>query len=97
MGYQVITDAESGLERVYIPARVSDNLPLHGERPDYIQRLRASGSPELVRAWLEGDWSVVTGAFFSEFNMAKHVIAPFELPKHWVRFRAMDWGSARPF
>lgn len=97
MGYKVITDEDSGLERVYIPARVSDNLPLMENDPTYVQRLRASGSPELVRAWLEGDWSVVTGAFFSEFSMERHVIQPFEIPKHWVRFRAMDWGSAKPF
>lgn len=97
MGYKVITDEDSGLERVYIPARVSDNLPLMENDPTYVQRLRASGSPDLVRAWLEGDWSVVTGAFFSEFSMERHVIQPFEIPKHWVRFRAMDWGSAKPF
>ena len=97
LGYEVITDPESGLERVYIPARVSDNQQLLSNDPQYIARLRASGSPELVRAWLEGDWSVVTGAFFSEFNLARHVVAPHELPKHWVRFRSMDWGSARPF
>jgi hypothetical protein len=30
----------------------------------YKQRLRASGSQELVRAWLDGDWSVTMGAFF---------------------------------
>jgi hypothetical protein len=97
LGYQVITDPDTGLERVYIPARVSDNQQLLTNDPQYVARLRASGSPELVRAWLEGDWSVVTGAFFSEFNLARHVVAPHVLPKHWVRFRSMDWGSARPF
>lgn len=97
MGYEVITDDDTGLERVYIPARVSDNTALMDNDPSYIARLRASGSPELVRAWLEGDWSVVTGAFFPEFSLTRHVIAPFEIPKHWVRFRSMDWGSARPF
>ena len=97
LGYQVICDAESGLERVYIPARVSDNRLLLDNDPGYISRLKASGSPELVRAWLEGDWSVVTGAYFSEFSVTRHVIAPFEIPSHWVRFRAMDWGSAKPF
>ena len=97
LGYQVICDSESGLERVYIPARVSDNRLLLDNDPGYISRLKASGSPELVRAWLEGDWSVVTGAYFSEFSVTRHVIAPFEIPKHWVRFRAMDWGSAKPF
>jgi hypothetical protein len=64
---------------------------------DYVARLRASGAPELVRAWLEGDWNVIAGAFFPEFDMSRHVIAPRELPEHWFRFRSLDWGSARPF
>jgi hypothetical protein len=93
MGWKVLTDS-SGLERIYIPSRVSDNTYLG---TDYVQRLRASGSPELVRAWLEGDWSVVSGAFFPEFSMDRHVIAPRSLPNHWPRFRSFDWGSARPF
>ena len=62
-----------------------------------MQRLKASGSPELVRAWLEGDWSVVSGAFFPEFSLDRHVIAPRPIPEHWARFRSFDWGSARPF
>jgi hypothetical protein len=55
------------------------------------------GNPQLVRAWLEGDWSVIEGAFFPEFSEAKHVIAPFPIPDTWLRFRSADWGSARPF
>lgn len=97
LGYQVIRDPESGLERVYIPARVSDNAALMQNDPGYVSRLKASGSHELVRAWLEGDWSVVTGAYFSEFSATRHVVAPHAIPKHWVRLRAADWGSARPF
>lgn len=93
-GMKVITDPETGLARVYIPSRVTDN-PHVGD--EYVQRLKASGSPELVRAWLEGDWSVISGAFFPEFSMDRHVIAPRALPEHWYRFRSMDWGSARPF
>jgi hypothetical protein len=94
LGWQRVTDADTGLERVYIPSRVGDNAYL-GD--DYVQRIKASGSPELVRAWLLGDWSVVSGAFFPEFSMERHVIAPMELPAHWPRFRSFDWGSARPF
>jgi hypothetical protein len=93
MGWRIIKSPQ-GLERIYIPSRVADNRYLG---PDYVQRLRASGSPELVRAWLEGDWSVVSGAFFPEFSMDRHVIAPRALPEHWARFRSFDWGSARPF
>ena len=94
MGWRVMKDDVSGLERVYIPSRVGDNRHLGA---DYVARLRASGAPELVRAWLEGDWNVIAGAFFPEFDMGRHVIAPRELPEHWFRFRSLDWGSARPF
>lgn len=80
-------------DRVYIPSRISDNKYLGSQ---YVANIQMSGSPELVRAWLEGDWSVVTGAYFPEFSIDRHVIAPRELPKEWTRFRAMDWGSYRP-
>jgi len=81
-------------DRVFIPGRITDHNLLG---PEYIANLQMSGSPELVRAWLEGDWSIISGAFFSEFSVEKHVIKPFTIPDHWSRIRAMDWGSARPF
>ena len=62
-----------------------------------MQRPSASGSPELVRAWLHGDWTVVSGAFFPEFSAERHIMPPRALPEHWARFRSFDWGSARPF
>lgn len=93
-GFEVITDPVTALQRVYIPSRVGDNTYLGS---DYVNRLRASGSPELVRAWLEGDWSVVSGAFFPEWSNERHVVAPRALPDHWLRYGAVDWGSARPF
>ena len=97
LGYSVIKDAHTGLERVYIPSRLADNRLLTEADPDYRARLQGSGSAELVRAWLEGDWDVVAGAFFPEFSRELHVIQPFNIPEHWTRFRAGDWGSARPF
>lgn len=82
---------------MYIPSRVQDNRQLLLKDPDYINRLHLVGSPELVRAWLEGDWSVIEGAFFSEFNLQKHVIAPFTIPQHWTRYMGFDWGYHSPF
>ncbi len=82
---------------IYIPSRVQDNKILLAADPDYTDRLSLSGSEALVRAWLEGDWSVVAGAFFPEFSVASHVVAPRVLPDHWTRYRAVDWGSAKPF
>jgi hypothetical protein len=94
MGFRVIRDAVSGLERVYIPSRVGDNKFLGA---DYVQQLKASGSEELVKAWLEGDWSVIEGAFFDCWDTSRHVVRPFEIPDGWARFRSGDWGSAKPF
>lgn len=93
-GFKVITDALSGLERVYIPSRVGDNRYL-GD--DYVARLKASGGKELVKAWLEGDWSIIEGAFFDCWDTKRHVVRPFTVPKEWPRFRSGDWGSASPF
>ncbi len=82
---------------IYIPSRVSDNRLMLSKDPGYVDRLALTGSKELVKAWLDGDWNVIAGAFFPEFDLRRHVIAPRELPEHWFRFRSLDWGSAKPF
>ena len=51
----------------------------------------------MVKAWLEGDWDVVAGAFFDCWQRDKHVIQPFTIPTDWTRFLSFDWGSAKPF
>lgn len=81
-------------DRVFIPGKITDHNLLGAE---YIANLQMSGSPQLVRAWLEGDWTVVAGAFFPEFSTEFHILEPFEIPEHWTRIRAGDWGSAKPF
>jgi hypothetical protein len=94
LGWKIIPDERTGLERIYIPSRVADNKYLDG---GYVQRLKASGSDTLVRAWLDGEWSAIQDAFFTEWSNTKHVIPPFDVPADWLRFRSMDWGSASPF
>lgn len=95
--FNIVTDEETGLSRVFIPSKLSDNPKLLENDPGYVNRLKAAGSPQLVRAWLEGDWNVIEGAFFPEFSTARHVIAPFRIPDWWTHFRSADWGSAKPF
>ena len=97
MGYVPLVDESGRPDRMFIPAFVTDNIELLRNDPEYLERLRLSGSKELVRAWLEGDWNVVEGAFFDCWSSERHVTRPFEIPKHWLRFRSGDWGSARPF
>lgn len=82
---------------IYIPSRVQDNQVLLTKNPDYINNLYLVGSEALVKAWLEGDWSIIEGAFFSEFSIPRHVIAPFSIPKRWKRYVGFDWGYNSPY
>lgn len=94
-GYKLLKD-EGGQGRVFIPSRLSDNKILTTADPGYADRLKSSGPEALVRAWLDGDWSIVEGAYFPWAN-DKHTVRPFRIPDEWLRFRSGDWGSARPF
>lgn len=97
-GFKIIEEDFAGvtMQRIFIPAKLKDNRYLVENDPTYVARLRMSGSEQLVRAWLDGDWNVIEGAYFSEFGL-DHIVAPFEIPSHWTRYRALDWGSYRPF
>lgn len=110
-GFKIITEqceieldgvrSTVSLDYVFIPSKIGDNILLMRNDPTYILRLRQSGSDALVKAWLEGNWDIVDGAFFDEWDEAVHVLSTNEwfrkIPTNAMRFRAMDWGSARPF
>ena len=95
----VFNDPDSGFKRMFVPSKTTDNQILLSSDANYIQRIKAAtgGNEALRKAWLEGDWDVVAGAFFDCWSKSRHVIRPFEIPSHWLRFRSGDWGSAKPF
>jgi hypothetical protein len=97
--YTPYKDPDTGFVRMFIPSRTNDNAILLGSDPGYVNRIKAAthGNEALRKAWLEGDWDIVAGAFFDVFDRNRHVIKPFTIPSHWLRFRSGDWGSARPF
>lgn len=83
---------EDGLTRKFIPARLDDN-PYLSKDGRYEQMLK-SLPPTQRKQLLEGDWNVAEGAAFTEFDMFKHVIEPFEIPMHWERIKGIDYGYA---
>lgn len=93
-GYDVF-ETEEGITRVFIPSKLADNRYLGA---DYIRSLKAAcaGNEALLNAWLNGDWSVIEGAFFESWN-GTHVVEPFAIPDDWLRFRTIKWASAKPF
>lgn len=88
---------DGGMLRQYIPARLEDNPSMSDDDPGYEMRLEGLGSATLVKAMRWGDWDVIEGAFFDCWDPRRHVVRPFTVPDHWMRFRSGDWGSAKPF
>jgi hypothetical protein len=97
----IIEDPRTGEEREvrksfkYIPATVYDN-PYYMQDDSYIATLAML--PEVKRKqMLEGNWDIVEGGAFEEFDRSTHVVKPFEIPGNWYTFRAADWGFSTPF
>lgn len=88
-------DSDGGMIRQFIPARLTDNPSVNPS--EYAKRLIGIGSDQYVRALLNGDWSAPVGAFFTEWEEARHVVPDFQPPSYWSRFRTFDWGTAEPF
>jgi len=81
---------------LFIPALVTDNEALMKNDPDYIRKLESEGSETLRRAYRWGDWTIATGTFFDCLRHDIHVVKAFEIPKHWVRWGAYDFGFGHP-
>lgn len=89
---------DGGMLRQFIPALITDNPTLLKDDPHYIDRLRGSGSKNLVRALLHGDWNIIEGGMFDDvWDDDTHIITPFRIPRSWRKDRSFDWGSSKPF
>lgn len=75
----------------FIRSSVYDNKILLEKDPEYLQTLQNLPN-DLKLAWLDGRWDVFAGQFFGEWAYEKNTISPFEIPKHWNRVIALDYG-----
>ena len=62
------------------------------EQADYVQLLKSNPDVDLRRAHLDGDWNVFQGKFFKEFSRSVHIVKPFQIPEHWRKTAAIDYG-----
>lgn len=85
---------KDGVDRIFIPSLLSDNKPLNDSDPNYRKRLEALPEKE-KKALLYGDWNIFDGQYFSEFDIAIHVVDPFKIPKEWRKWRVFDYGLDR--
>ena len=92
----------SGRRFVYAPSTYLDNPFI--DQAQYKRQLESScpSDPELLRAWVEGDWAVARGAYFGMVLDEKRNAVPTwdAIPvTHGARWRtwlAHDFGSSAP-
>lgn len=80
----------------FVQAKVHDNKILIENDPGYVRKLEAEPNEALRKAFLDGDWEIFAGQFFGEISREIHFIAPFDIPPHWERFGAYDFGFSHP-
>jgi len=82
--------------RAFIRSYLKDNRWID---PDgtYEARLRSMMSPDEVRMYMDGDFDVVAGAFFSYLiKPALHFALSRPIPGNWDMMFGIDWGSTSP-
>lgn len=95
-GFEFRDSKGNAFRRVFIPAKLSDNIILMKNDPAYEGMLDGIADPVLRRALRDGDWDIAAGAAFSDFNKDVHV-QEFEVPPGVRLWRSCDWGYDRPY
>lgn len=80
----------------FVPARLADN-PIYASDKSYLQSLEHL--PDAWRrAFLEGDWNVFAGQYFTNFELGRHTPRAEEthVEQWWPRWLSIDWGFEHP-
>jgi len=94
---KTVTNQNGRNSRVYfIPAFLEDNQIGVSRDPGYEGRLMER-DPEVARALRYGDWSVFAGQAFAGWTRERIACRAFDIPEHWPRWRALDYGYVHPF
>ena len=91
-------ESKSKRQWVYAPSTFSGNHFI--DRDQYREQLESScpSDPELLKAWIDGDWAVNRGAYFAAvLDESKNAVDPWlAIPESWDYWLAHDFGSAAP-
>ena len=77
-------------ETRFIPARVTDN---RWNNPEYLRVLQNLTGWQR-RAWLNGEWDIAAGQFFTTLRREIHVVEDFDDTRAREWFCALDYGFA---
>lgn len=73
-----------------------DNRFIDAEYKAVLEAMKDT-NPGYYKVYCLGEWGLFEGAYFSMWDKSLHVVEPFKIPDGWIKFRSMDWGSARPY
>lgn len=79
----------------FIPSTATDNPFLN---PEYVDTLKAL-TGWLRKAWLDGDWDIAAGQYFTNYNQDRIVLKtlPFDkIPDNWPVWASLDYGYTHP-
>lgn len=83
---------------IYAPSTFDQNQFI--DRDQYRDQLESAcpSDPELLRAWLYGDWAVNRGAYFATvLDEHRNAVDPWAaIPEGWDTWLAHDFGSSAP-
>ena len=77
-------------ETRFIAARVTDN---RWNNPEYVRVLQGLSGWQ-KRAWLDGDWDIAAGQYFTTLRREVHVVEDFDDTRAREWFVALDYGFA---
>ena len=77
-------------DTAFIAARVTDN---RWNNPEYVRVLQGLSGWQ-KRAWLDGDWDIAAGQYFTTLRREVHVVEDFDDTRAREWFVALDYGFA---
>lgn len=72
----------------FIPATVRDNSFVNREYRQSLEDLTGW----MREAWLNGDWDIAAGQYFTTWRYDVHVKPAYQIPLHWRVWLALDYG-----
>lgn len=91
-------EEKSKRQWVYAPSTFAANHFIDVQQYEDQLHSACPDDPELLRAWLTGDWAVNRGAYFAAvLDESRNAVAPWKaIPETWDTYLAHDFGSSAP-
>lgn len=81
--------SENPKDYAFIFAKAEDNIAMLQENEGYLEDVSKMSNSDALRY---GDWNIMSGQYFDNFDVYKHVKKQFKIPEYWNRYRSFDYG-----